>query len=215
MRPRTFFVLLVPILAACTPLAYEMGVPGAQTDFQIERVATRGPYLDVSAAAGGLERRLFTRATTECRAMLERGRTVTLARTDGLGPFRSGESECRVVGIGDLESLRGSRSRGGYGQAASQRRKERIEIVFSDEEYLFARGGFSLGNRFGWAPGTDQVVALLPRIAECSGIEAGGDEDGFVNTQFREVGSPALGILDGDRVCPIRALVAAEPEDFQ
>ena len=143
--------------------------------------------------------------------MLTRDRVLSLARTEGLGPFVDGERECSVAGIGDLESLRGSRrGSSGYGKGTAQRRKERIEIVFTDEEYLYARGGFSLGSRFGWAPGTDQVVALLPLIPECSGIVDGG----FVNTQFREVGSPAFGILEGDVVCPISGLIAVQREDF-
>ena len=75
---------------------------------------------------------------------------------------------------------------------------------------MYARGGFTLGGRFGWSPGTDQVVALLPLIPECSGLLEGG----FHNTQYRQSGSPAFGVLDGDVVCPIRGLIAVQPGDF-
>lgn len=207
-----FLTILGFALGGCSSLLWETGVPGARADFRVERVDARGPFLDVLIAGGGLERRMFVRAGDTCREMLTRGRTVTLARTDGLGPFVDGERSCSVAGIGDLERLRRSRrGSGGYGQGNAQRRKERIEIVFTDEEYLYARGGFTLGSRFGWSPGTDQVVALLPLIPECSGLVEGG----FVNTQFKEAGSPALGILEGDVVCPIRALIAVQPHDFQ
>ena len=195
----------------CSTLLWEAGLPWAQADFRVERAERRGPFLDVLVAGGGIERRFFTRRSEDCLEMLTRDAVVTLTRTELVGPFVSGERECPIVGIGNLERLRGSRSRGGYGQSAIQRGNDRIEIVYADEEYLYARGGFSIAAKFGWAPGTDQVVALLPLIAECSPLAEGG----YVSVLFREVGTPALGIVAGDAVCPVRGLIAVEREDFR
>jgi hypothetical protein len=211
---RHFLAVLLPIgvaLGGCSTLLWQTGVPGSRAELRVERVDRRGPFIDVHLTGDALARRFFVRATDTCTEMLRRDRIVTSMRTEGLGPLVDGDHECSVAGIGDLESLRRSRRGGsGFGKGTSQRRKERIEIVFTDEEYLYARGGFTLGGRFGWRPGTDQVVALLPLVPECSGLVDGG----FVTTQYREVGTPAFGILDGNLVCPIRGIIAVQPGDF-
>lgn len=206
-------VLLCAVLAAtgCSTLLWEMGLPGSRAEFEVDRLAVRGPFLDVRVSADGIRRRYFTRDTPDCRSVLRTESPVSFARTDGIGPFERGGLTCRVVGIGDLEQLRASRSRGtGYGGSPIRRGNERIEIVHEDEQYLYARGGFSIGAMFGWGPGTDQVVALLPRVEACRPLAKGG----FVSVLFRQVGSPALSIPVGDGVCPIEALIAVEPDDF-
>ena len=194
----------------CSTLLWETGLPWANADFRVTRVDGRAMFLDVLVTSDAITRRYFTRATETCRDLLQRGALVTLTRADALGPFVSGDRECTIAGIGDLEKLRGSRSRGGYGRSPIQRGNDRIEIVHRDEEYLYARGGFSIAAMFGWAPGTDQVVALLPVIAECAPLVDGG----FVGVLFREVGSPALGIVAGEAVCPVHGLIAVKPQDF-
>ena len=198
-------------LSGCTTLLWETGLPWTQADFTVTGVIQRGPFLDVRVAGGGIERRFFTRDSEECRSLLRTEATVTLRHTDGFGPFERGGVECPVVGISDLEKLRGSRSRGGgYGASPIRRGNDRIRIVHADEQYRYARGGFSIGAMFGWAPGTDQVVALLPQIEACEPLADGG----LVGVLYRDVGSPALGIAVKDGVCPVEGLIAVRPEDF-
>jgi hypothetical protein len=175
----------------------------------VASVARRGPFLDV-VVASDIERRFFARSSDACLAMLQTGASVTLAHTDFFGPFVQGDAECPVAGIGNLEDFRGSRSRGGYGRGPIRNSSIRIEIVHEDEEYAYARGGFSIAGMFGWSPGTDQVVALLPKIPECAPLAEGGE----VTLAYREAGRPALGIVTGQGVCPVSGLVGVEPQDF-
>lgn len=197
-------------LCGCGTLGWETGLPWTQAEFRVESTTRRGPYLDVTVASDPITRRFFTPRNEVCEAMLAPGRTVTLTQTGGYGPFRAAGLECEIVGIGDLEKFRGSRSRGGYGGSPIERGNDRIVIVYRDEEYLYARGGFSIAGMFGWAPGTDQVVALLPRIPECRPLARGG----FVSVLFREAGEPALGIVAGDDLCPVRGVIAVQPGAF-
>jgi hypothetical protein len=194
---------------ACSTLLWESGLPWAQAEFRVSSVDRRGPFLDVRVAAD-IERRFFTRATDACAAMLRPGASVTLKHTDFYGPFAQGDTECPVAGIGDLEDFRGSRSRAGYGRGPIRSSSIRIEIVHEDEEYLYARGGFSIAGMFGWSPGTDQVVALLPKIPECAPLAQAGQ----VSAVYRQAGRPALGISTGDALCPVSGLVGVLPEDF-
>ena len=88
----------------------------------------------------------------------------------------------------------------------------RFELVREDEHYRYARGGFSLVGVLGWTPGTDQVIALLPRGEPCD--EAQANE--ILTLQFKVEGRPAFALLTPKGLCPIDAIVAApraEPPD--
>lgn len=198
------------LATGCSTLLWETGLPWTRADFEVTRVDRRAHFLDVEVTSGGVTRRYFARATDTCEAMLREGATVGIGHSGGPGPFESGDEECPIVGIGRLEQLRGSRSRAGYGTSPVLRGIDRIEIVHRDEEYLYARGGFSIAAMFGWTPGTDQVVALLPRGPECAPLSEGGQ----VDVLFKDAGTPALGIVAGDAVCPVRGLIAVRPDDF-
>jgi hypothetical protein len=198
-------------VCGCTTLFWETGLPGARAQFTVQSVVARGPWLDVTVRSDVITRRFFTPRSDECLAMLHTEYTVTLGTAAGWGPFRSGDQECPVVGIGNLEDFRKSRSQGGgYGQSPIRRSSDRIEIVYRDESYLYARGGFSIAAMFGWAPGTDQVVGLLPRSGACLRLDGGGP----VSIVFRQAGEPALGIPVGDGLCPVDAVIATTPGQF-
>ena len=214
LRPMRYLarLLLASSLAAasgCSTLLWETGLPWTQASFRVTSVERRGPFLDVMVASGGIERRFFVRGTDPCRELLRRDAEVTLRQTEA---FVGDDLECPVAGIGNLEQLRGSRSRGGgYGSRPIRRGNDRIHFVYQDEQYRYARGGFSIGAMFGWAPGTDQVVALLPLIPECSPLVDGQ----HVSVIFRQTGTPALSITAGPGACPVRGLIAVQREDFQ
>ena len=224
MRPARLLALWIALplgIAACETgqrVAWETGLPWVKADFQVDSVTPRHVFLDISISGGGIGRRVFARASEDCRAVFVEGETVSLGKSDRYGPAERDGQSCTLVGIGDLADWRKSRSLGGrgrgagtgYGKAPIQRSSVRIEIVDKDAEYLYARGGFSIAALLGWAPGTDQVVALLPQIDECTAVAEGG----FYSVIFREVGRPALGVVNGDHLCPIAGLMAVLPTDF-
>jgi len=200
-------------LAACATgerVAWESGLPWVKAGFQVDSVTPRPPFLDVAISGGGIQRRVFARDSEDCRAVFVTGETVSLGRSDRYGPAERDGRSCPLAGIGDLEDWRRSRSVGGYGKSPIQRSSVRMEIVEQDADYLWARGGFGIAALLGWAPGTDQVVALLPRIDECAALAGGG----FYSVVFRENGSPALGVVNGNHLCPIAGLLAVQPDDF-
>lgn len=203
---------LVPGPLACATgerVVWESGLPWVKGGFQVDSVVPRPPYLDVALSGGGIQRRLFSRDSEDCRAVFETGATVSLGRSDRYGPAERDGRSCPVIGIGDLEDWRRSRSLGGYGRGPIRRSSVRVEIVKRDADYIYARGGFSIAALLSWTPGTDQVVALLPRIDACAPVESG-----FYSVIFKETGTPALGVVSGDDVCPIAGLVAVQPDDF-
>jgi len=209
---RGLLLLLVLVACGCSTLFWETGLPGARAEFTVQSALARGPWLDVTVRSEVITRRFFTPRSDACLAMLRSENSVTLGTAAGWGPFRSGDQECPVVGIGNLEDFRKSRSQGGgYGQSPIRRSNDRIEIVYRDESYLYARGGFSIAAMFGWAPGTDQVVGLLPRTDACLRLDAGGP----VSVVFRQAGEPALGIPIGDGLCPVDAVIATTPGQFE
>jgi hypothetical protein len=212
MRRRARLLAAAACLAAagCSTLLWETGLPWTRAEFRVASVVRRGPFLDVRVAAD-IERRYFTRASEPCLAMLQTGASVTLVRSGLFGPFVQGDAECPVAGIGDLEDFRTSRSRSRGRPIHTS--SIGIEIVHEDEEYVYARGGFSIAALFGWAPGTDQVVALLPKVPECAPV-ADLAARGRVSVVFRQVGRPALGITAGAATCPVSGVVAAERTDF-
>lgn len=217
-RPRGGSIALAALLAldlaACATgerVAWESGLPWVKGSFQIDSLTPRAPFLDVTLSGGGIQRRVFSRDDEDCRAVFEVGASVSLARSDRFGPAERDGRSCTLVGIGDLEDWRRSRSTGrGYGESPIQRSSVRLEIVKQDADYLYARGGFGIASLLGWSPGTDQVVALLPRSPECAALSEGG----FRSVLFRDTGRPALGVVNGDFLCPIAGLVAVRPGDF-
>lgn len=201
-------------LAACATserVGWEAGLPWVKASFQVESVTPREIFLDISLSGGGVSRRVFTRASDECRAVFVEGETIRMGTSDRFGPAERDGVTCPLAGIGDLADWRRTRNvRGRYGRSPIERSSVRMEIVAEDAEYLYARGGFSIAARFGWSPGTDQVVALLPRTDECAALSAGG----FYSVLFRDTGRPALGVVNGDFLCPIAGLVGVRRGDF-
>jgi hypothetical protein len=205
-------VLVAQGLGACATgqrVLWQSGLPWVRGDFQVDSVTPRPPFLDLAISGGGIQRRVFARDSEDCRAVFAIGETVSLGRGDRFGPAHREDRTCELAGIGDLQDWRRSRSIGGYGRSPIRRSSVRIEIVHRDADYAYARGGFSIAAMLSWAPGSDQVVALLPHIDECARVDSG-----FYSVIFRQTGTPALGVVNGDDLCPIAGLVAVLPGDF-
>jgi hypothetical protein len=197
------------LLAGCETArrtAWQMGVPGVAATFQVDSVRHRVGFLDARLSSAGVTRRIFAPGDSEaCRKMLVEGQSVEWSRTQPYGPLWKDSERCEVVGLGDLEAWRGSRGRASTTTRPLTSARTRYTIVHRDEEYLYARGGFSLIGLIGWRPGTDQVIALLPRTEVC----AEADRDGLATTEFRIAGTPAFSVVTRQGLCPISGVLPA------
>lgn len=188
---------------------WQTGLPWTQAPFEVAEITPRGPYLDVSLVDGDEPRRVLTLDNEPCRSVFEVGVEVTLTQEGSTGTAERNGVACDLVGIGNLDEWRLSRAVGLYGEGPIVRSTTRIAIVARDADYLYAVGGFGISGRFQWSPGTDHVVALLPRSGPCVGME-----EGYVSVLYQETGEPALSISAPDGPCPISAVAAYVPDAF-
>ena len=223
MKPIAALGLAVATLAlggcdAVRRTAWQANMPFVSAPFRVDSVRVRVGYLDTQLSSGSITRRIFAPGDDpDCTELLKVGATIQWARSQPFGPLTDGEgtTSCPVVGLGDLDTWRDARGRASTTTRPITTSRTRYTIVYRDEEFLYARGGFSIIGLIGWRPGTDQVIALLPRTAEC----AGADRDGFATVQFRIAGSPAFAVLTREGQCPIAGVIPArvqgrdEPED--
>ena len=202
--------LACALLAACETLeraAWETGLPGVGATFKVVSVRQRVGYLDARLSSAGITRRIFARGDSKpCENMLIEGGTVDWLRSEPYGPLWNDGERCDVVGLGDLEQWRESRGRISTTTKPITSSRTRYRIVERDEEYLYAEGGFSIIGLIGWRPGTDQVIALLPRGDVC----ALADRDGLATVEFRISGAPAFGVVTDKGLCPIAGVLPAE-----
>lgn len=225
---RTALLCAAAALAACETterVAWQSGLPGTRAEFRVLSVEKRaaGEWLDVQLESGGsprpegeargrVQRRILTRQDGDCPRMLVEGQTVTWLRNEPHGSLTQGELRCAIAGLGDLERWRNARSRRAMTSRPITTQQTRFRVVRQDEQFTYAQGGFSLIGFLGWMPGTDQVIALLPRGKACDSAP----ENQIVTMEFRMQGRPAFGLVTRNGVCPIDAVVAvprAEPED--
>src|SRR5262249_42591441 len=116
---------------------------------------------------------------------------------------------CRVVGLGDLDTWRDARSRMASSRGPIRSARTRFRIIRQDEHFTYAQGGFRLIGVLGWSPGTDQVIALLPRGPECDAAPP----NQLVTMEFRVAGRPAFSLLTPGGRCRIEAAVATPPSE--
>lgn len=210
MRSAALVLGAILVLAGCETAqraAWQANVPGSSAPFRVDSVKLRVGYLDTILSSGNIRRRIFAPSDdVHCKRMLVEGKTVQWARTEPFGPFSDEEGRCPVVGLGDLEAWRNARGRASTTTNPIQSSRTRYQIVYRDEEYLYAQGGFSIVGLLGWRPGTDQVIALLPRTAVC----AAADRNGFASVDFRIAGTPAFAVITRDGPCPISGILPAE-----
>jgi hypothetical protein len=215
------------VLAACAAalgsgcatakrVAWETGLPGTQADFHVDSVKRRYEHLDVRLSSAGIQRRILARSDdAACEAMLREGQSVTWERSNPFGPLTQGDARCDVAGLGDLERWRDSRGRITTTTKPITTSETSVYVVHRDETYLYVLGGFSLAALLDWSPGTDQVLAMLPRGEKCAEFEgpefASGERDrGHRATlEFRIDGKPALSLITRNGRCPVEAVMAA------
>jgi len=191
--------------------AWQANIPGVSAPFRVDSVRLRVGYLDTTLSSGSLTRRIFAPADDlDCKEILKQGASVEWGRSQPFGPLTdgAGTTSCPVEGLGDLEQWREVRGRATTSMKPITSSRTRYTIVHRDEEYLYAQGGFSIIGLLGWRPGTDQVIALLPRTAVC----AGADRDGFATVEFRITGMPAFAVVTKEGLCPIAGVIPAAVE---
>lgn len=188
--------------------AWQTNLPGSSATFRVDSVRLRAGYLDTILSSGNITRRIFAPGDdSACKGMLIEGGSVEWARTEPFGPlWDAAGNRCRVVGLGDLEQWRNARGRASTTTRPITSSRTRYTIVFRDEEYLYARGGFSIIGLLGWRPGSDQVIALLPRNEVC----AAADRNGFATVEFRITGTPAFAVVTPNGLCPISGVIPAQ-----
>jgi hypothetical protein len=188
-------------------VAWESGLPFIPGDFRVDSVENRaGTWLDARLSSGEITRRVLVPADDEgCRQMIAVGRPITWSRTEPYGHLSQGDLRCPIVGLGDLEKWRDTRSRRAQIRGPYVTSQTRFQVVREDEHYRYASGGFGLAGYLGWTPGTDKVIALLPRGTDCD--LAPSDE--IVTMQFKAEGRPAFSLLTPKGPCSIDAIVAA------
>lgn len=210
MRSAALVLGAVLAMAGCETAqrtAWQTNLPGSSAPFHVDSVKLRVGYLDTILSSGNLQRRIFAPSDdAHCTRMLVEGKTIQWARTEPFGPLTDAEGRCPVVGLGDLEAWRNARGRASTSTRPIQSSRTRYTIVYRDEEYLYAQGGFSIIGLLGWRPGTDQAIALLPRTEVC----AGADRNGFASVEFRIAGTPAFAVITRDGLCPISGILPAE-----
>ena len=188
-------------------VAWESGLPLVPGDFKVESVDKRADtWLDIRLSSGEITRRVLLPADDEgCKQMIVVGQSITWSRTEPYGHLSQGELRCPIVGLGDLEKWRDTRSRRAQIRGPYVTSQTRFDLVREDEHYRYARGGFGLAGYLGWTPGTDQVIALLPRGEVCDVAPA----NEILTMQFKAEGRPAFSLLTPKGACPIDAIVAA------
>lgn len=210
MRCAALVLGAVLLLGGCETAqrtAWQTNLPGSSAPFHVDSVRLRVGYLDTILSSGNIQRRIFAPSDdANCTRMLVEGKTIQWARTEPFGPLTDAEGRCPVVGLGDLEAWRNARGRASTSTRPIQSSRTRYTIVYRDEEYLYAQGGFSIIGLLGWRPGTDQVIALLPRTEVC----AGADRNGFASVEFRIAGTPAFAVVTRNGLCPISGILPGE-----
>jgi hypothetical protein len=209
MRSAALALGALLVLAGCETAqrtAWQTNLPGSSAPFHVDSVKLRVGYLDTILSSGSIQRRIFAPGDdAHCTRMLVEGQTVQWARTEPFGPLADAEGRCPVVGLGDLEAWRNARGRASTTTRPIQSSRTRYTIVYRDEQYLYAQGGFSIIGLIGWRPGTDQAIALLPRTEVC----AAADRNGFASVDFRIAGTPAFAVITRDGLCPISGILPA------
>jgi hypothetical protein len=204
-------VALVSGCESVRRIAWQSGLPGVAAYFHVDSLKRRAGYLDARLSTGSLERRIFARADDPvCEAMLQEGQKVRWARSEPFGPLSQDDARCAVVGLGDLERWRDARGRISTTSNPITTSQTSLVLVHRDETHLYVLGGFGLAGLLAWSPGTDQVLAMVPRGETCAELEREDRARGRRFTiQFRIRGRPALALVTPQGLCPVEAVMAA------
>ena len=164
-------------------------------------VVERGGYIDAGLLTGTTSLRFFFPADDACRAILREEARVFYVRRGPLGEVQTDEGEsCIPVGIASLREWRDRQPRSRRNEPLPRARIA-FEIVYRDDNLVFARGRFPLASQIGWTGG-DDTIALLPNSEGCSGPI----ESGIGTMQFQATGRVPFRIV-GRADCPIVGFV--------
>lgn len=213
--PRPTFLGLAALVAALglalacgSKQAWQLGLPGVDTPFQVVRSTLRGEYLDVTLSGGGFTLRSFAPASETCREVLEPEARVEWLESGTTGAFRRDGVECNAVGLGSLHEWRerGPRPEAVRGESPVPRRQASYRTFYEDDEVVMLRGDFPVANLLGWSSFGD-TIAVLPRTAECDGPASRSTS----SMEYRAEGQPALALVGESGLCPIVGLVRPPP----
>jgi len=205
---------LTVIVAGCVALActtdelvVQSGIPGARASAQVELVAERGDWLDLTSQAGGRETRFFVPNDEACRSLFADEQAVTYSNSGGrFGRFQAGDQKCDPVGVLSLAQWRDRRPRRQSASMIPRSRAELRERVYLDEELVLIRGRFPQAAQVE-ITGTGDLIAVIPNSPECQGLEAPGNS----SMEFRPAGRQPFTLINGRQLCPLLGFVLAPP----
>ncbi len=175
-------------------------LPGMATSSTVQSVVERGPYLDVEISQGSSTRRYFVPAKEPCRSLLRAEAAIDYVSLGPLGQFQSGEVVCDPVGIGSLAAWRDQRPRPEVGPLPARQADYRLE--YQDQDLAMLRGRFPLLGLIAW-PGMGDTLVVLPQIPPCQQLM----KQSVATIEYRVVGPDPYVLLDGDKRCPVQALI--------
>jgi hypothetical protein len=190
-----------PFLAVAAVCSLACSTLPATSQFRIESVVRRGPFLDARMSRGDREIRFFFPSEDEsCRRVVRTEQHVEYVSTGVLGRMRAGDASCDPVGIGSLDWWG---RRGGRREAPPvPRATARFQPFYGDDEVLMVRGRFPLTNLVNWGGGFD-TIAVLPRNEACQRLL----ERGEATIEHRAAGRVPLRLVSSGESCVIEGLV--------
>lgn len=203
---------LLPAVAAAFALcatpeqaSFRLGLPGSRIAMSVERVVPRGPYLEVTLQAPGLELVSWAPADERCREVLDEEQQVEYRSGGTGGSAERAGARCEFVGIGSLGEWRSRRprprTRGPVPSATA-----RFDLIYEDAEIALARGRFPLAGLLGWAGGGDSV-AVIPNTPICQRPLRSGS----ATLQYFPGGHHVLALASEGGLCPIEGLLVPPP----
>jgi hypothetical protein len=181
-------------VAGCSTL------PGFTSNWTVESVVTRGPFLDVQLSTGGSSRRFFTAAAEPCKSLLHVEAVVEYVDLGPLGQFQSGDATCIPAGIGSLAAWRDERPRPPVGPLPAKQANYVLE--YEDKDVAMLRGMFPLLGLIAW-PGLGDTLVVVPQTPQCQALIPRG----VATIEYRVAGPEPFVLLDGDKRCAVAGLI--------
>ncbi len=185
--------------------AFQLGLPGSGIAMSVASVVPRGPYLETTLRAPGLELVSYAPANADCREVLARELEVEFRSGGTGGSFERAGLHCDAAGIGSLDEWRKRRPRP-QTKSPVPSAAARFELIYEDEQIALARGRFPLAGLLGWMGGDDSVAAI-PNIPICQAPLRSGN----ATLQYFPAGRNVLALSAPEGLCPIAGLLVPPP----
>ena len=158
------------VLSACSPekALWQSGVqlPGVDKTMRVERLVTRGDYLDAILAGGDFVIGVYLPNNDACSTIFHEGVEVNYLEGAPGGMYKQDDWVCHSAGIGTLIEWRKRRPRPRNTGSIVERGRANYKVVYQDDEVTFLRGRFPLTGLLGFV-GFDDTIAVVLNTPEC------------------------------------------------